>query len=277
VLRFETWTISRHTEPDAEPTTHAIQCAACGEKSLVFDELAPAQLWALKHAGLNPTHRAYREIIARPWQARPTDEARPMQRAPLELVLTGDRLALALPRPDMVTEYHRWETDPGTVLGLGAGQPISFDRFQARFASGCTSTSYSMFEVITTAQSQPVGNVALSVDLEQKTAEYVIVLAPEHRGRGYATEATSLTLTWAFQHAGLRMVWLKVLEPNAAAIAAYARAGFQPAGHLRQAGQWLGEPVDELLMDCLPGDVPHLSYAQPAVGAPPDAREEGTS
>lgn len=188
---------------------------------------------------------------------------------------TGNRLALAPTRPDMVTEYHRWETDPGTVLGLGAGEPITLERFQARFANGCTSASYSMFEVVT-AQGEPVGNVALSADLHQGTAEYVIVLAPEHRGRGYATEATSLALAYAFGAAGLRMVWLKVLAPNAAAITAYTRAGFQHAGRIRQAGQWNGQPVDELLMDCLPADVPHLSYAQPAVGTHRDVGEEGT-
>lgn len=197
----------------------------------------------------------------------------PAQHIPL---LSGDRLALALPRPGMVAEYHRWETDPGTVLGLGAGEPITLDRFQTRFTAGCTSASYSMFEVVTVDQGEPIGNVALSADLHAGTAEYVIVLAPEYRGHGYATEATSLALGYAFGVAELRMVWLKVLAPNAAAIAAYTRAGFQPAGRLRRAGQWLGRPVDELLMDCLPGDVPHLSYARYAVGTHRDPRGEVT-
>lgn len=196
--------------------------------------------------------------------------------APLAPLLPGDRLSLAPPRPGMVAEYHRWETDPGAVLGLGAGEPISFDRFEARFTTGCTSERYSMFEVVTVDQGVPVGNVALSADLHANTAEYVIVLAPEQRGRGYATEASSLALAYAFGVAGLGMVWLKVLSPNAAAIAAYTRAGFQPAGRLRRAGQWNGRPVDELLMDCLPGDVPHLSYARYAVGTRQDSREEGT-
>jgi RimJ/RimL family protein N-acetyltransferase len=170
-------------------------------------------------------------------------------------ILTGDRLALAPVRPDRIAEYHRWETDPGTVRGLGAGEPITLARFEARFTAGCTSASYSMFEVVT-GRGEPVGNVALSADLHNDTAEYVIVLAPEHRGHGYATEATRLTLRYAFGTAGLRMVWLKVLEPNTRAIAAYTRAGFRPAGRLRQAGQWDGQPCDELLMDCLPGDIP---------------------
>jgi hypothetical protein len=48
------------------------------------------------------------------------------------------------------------------------------------------------------------------------------------------------------------MAWLKVRAPNTAAMAAYTNAGFSPAGRLRQAGQWLGEPVDKVLTDCQP-------------------------
>jgi RimJ/RimL family protein N-acetyltransferase len=60
-----------------------------------------------------------------------------------------------------------------------------------------------------------------------RTAEFVILLAPESRGKGLAAEATALTLRLAFRYAALRMVWLKVPEPNAAAITAHQKAGFQ--------------------------------------------------
>ncbi|MCW2899275.1 MAG: hypothetical protein JWO67_1540 [Streptosporangiaceae bacterium] len=74
VLRFVAWTITPHQDPDAEPITHAMQCAACGEQSLTFEEIEPAQLWALKHAGLT-RHDTYREAITRPWRARPAEGA----------------------------------------------------------------------------------------------------------------------------------------------------------------------------------------------------------
>ncbi|TKA11833.1 DUF7848 domain-containing protein [Actinacidiphila oryziradicis] len=74
LLRFVPWTISPNREPDAEPITHAMQCTACGEKSLPFKEIEPAQLWALKHAG-RTRHHTYREIITRPWRAVPAEGA----------------------------------------------------------------------------------------------------------------------------------------------------------------------------------------------------------
>lgn len=93
------------------------------------------------------------------------------------------------------------------------------------------------------------------------------LLAPESRGQGLATEATRLTLDWAFHLAHLRMVWLKVLAPNTAGITAYQRAGFRQAGRLRQAGYWLGEVVDELLMDAVRADFPGPSAVRDTFGS----------
>ncbi|MFE2041099.1 GNAT family N-acetyltransferase [Streptomyces sp. NPDC059477] len=114
--------------------------------------------------------------------------------------------------------------------------------------------------------STPVGTTVLEVNTYVRTAEFVIVLAPEQRGKGYATEAARPTLDWAFHLAALRVVWLKVLEPNRAGIVAYEKAGFRPAGRLRRSGYWLGKPVDELIMDAIPEDIPGPSAVAAAAG-----------
>ncbi|MGW7575281.1 GNAT family N-acetyltransferase [Streptomyces sp. NPDC054765] len=125
---------------------------------------------------------------------------------------------------------------------------------------------FQQFEVVRLDDSTAVGMTILEVNPYVRTAEFVIVLAPEERGKGYATEAARLTLDWAFHLAHLRMVWLKVLEPNRAGIAAYEKAGFRPSGRLRQSGYWLGQPVDELLMDALPEDFPGPSAVTGTLG-----------
>ena len=66
------------------------------------------------------------------------------------------------------------------------------------------------------------------------------MLGAHARHRGLGTAATRLTLDYAFHVTNLRMVWLKVLAPNTAAIRAYEKAGFQHVGAVRQAGYWLG-------------------------------------
>ncbi|MFG2228287.1 GNAT family N-acetyltransferase [Streptomyces sp. NPDC048644] len=74
---------------------------------------------------------------------------------------------------------------------------------------------------------------------------------PEARGRGLGAAATRLTLDYAFHITSLRMVWLKVLAPNTAGIRAYEKAGFHPAGNLREAGYWIGQMYDEFIMDAV--------------------------
>ncbi|SDM74512.1 GNAT family N-acetyltransferase [Actinacidiphila guanduensis] len=178
----------------------------------------------------------------------------PHSPAPLPLRV-GERLALAPAREDMMQEYHRWETDPATVVGFGARWPVSWDVFRARFLSSHTSAHYQLFEVVTADGAEPVGTTALNVDQAVNTAEFTLVIAPEHRGRGYAAEATGLTLDWAFAIASLSAVWLEVLAPHTAAVNAYLKAGFRPAGRLRSAGLWQGRRVDKLLLDCVADDL----------------------
>lgn len=206
----------------------------------------------------------------------------PRPTAPLPL-RAGERLALALAREEMMQDYHRWETDPATVVGFGARWPVSWDVFRARFRSSHTSAHYQLFEVVTADGAVPVGTTSLSVDQAVNSAEFTVVIAPEQRGRGYATEATALTLDWAFTIASLNSVWLEVLAPHTAAVTAYLKAGFRTAGRLRSAGLWQGRRVDKLLLDCVPADLPHLrDTAEPARPGPPagstgSARPEGSA
>ncbi|MEU1675112.1 hypothetical protein ABZ752_24280 [Streptomyces roseifaciens] len=69
VYRFGIWTLTPDLEPDAEPVTYAMQCAVCEERSEPAEDLTTAQTWTFRHAGRNPSHHTYREVITRPWRA----------------------------------------------------------------------------------------------------------------------------------------------------------------------------------------------------------------
>ncbi|MBZ6173359.1 GNAT family N-acetyltransferase [Streptomyces olivaceus] len=182
------------------------------------------------------------------------------------ILLSGELLALAMPRQDMLPRYHQWENDARTILGYGNQWAQSWETRAAGYERQRGNERFQQFEVVRLDDNTPVGMTILEVNTYVRTAEFVVVLSPEERGKGYATEAARLTLDWAFHLAHLRMVWLKVLEPNVAGIKAYEKAGFRPAGRLRQSGYWLGEPVDELLMDALPADFPGPSAVRSALG-----------
>ncbi|WP_327173563.1 GNAT family N-acetyltransferase [Streptomyces sp. NBC_01336] len=169
--------------------------------------------------------------------------------------IAAETCALGPYRPDLVETYWRWEQDPGLLVGYGRQSPQSLEARTEGMAAQLRGSNI-RFTVYDTAKDTPVpvGVTTLLPDDSVRTAEFIVMLGPEARGRGLGTQATRLTLDYAFHITNLRMVWLKVLAPNTAGIHAYERAGFQRAGVLRQAGYWLGEVCDEVLMDALATD-----------------------
>ena len=151
--------------------------------------------------------------------------------------------------------YWRWEQDPALLVGYGRQQPESLEaRTEGIAHQLCGSNIRFTVYDLTGEAPVPAGVTTLLPDAAVRTAEYVVMLAPEARGKGLGTAATRLTLDYAFHITNLRMVWLKVLAPNKAGVRAYEKAGFKAAGTLREAGYWLGQVCDEVIMDALASD-----------------------
>lgn len=171
------------------------------------------------------------------------------------LWLRGERAALGPFSRDLVERYWRWEQDPQALIGYGRQTPESLEARIAGYESQARSmdqqTRFAIYDLTADECPRPVGTSALRIDHYVRTAEFVMLLGPEGRGRRLAAEATRLTLDYGFHITALRMVWLKVLQHNIPAIRAYEQAGFKPAGRLRNGGYWLGGVCDELMMDAL--------------------------
>jgi diamine N-acetyltransferase len=173
--------------------------------------------------------------------------------------LRGTRAGLGPLRADLVPTYWTWENEPGALHGYGRQVPDSLENRTEGYGHQTRNTLNQLrFTVYRIDQDDPTpaGLTTLLIDHQVRTAEYLILLAPHARGQHLATEATLLTLGYGFHITALRMIWLKVLEPNINAIHTYTAAGFKPAGRFRQAGYWHGQPCDELLMDTLREDYP---------------------
>ncbi|MEU3016112.1 GNAT family protein [Nocardiopsis sp. NPDC007018] len=171
----------------------------------------------------------------------------------------ADGIALGALRADLVREYWRWESDPGAVLGYGRQIPESVEsRAEGLEHQLRGAPDQARFTVYNTrgAEPAPCGLASLLIDHQVRTAEFVLVIAPEARGEGVGTTTTRLTLDYAFHIIGLEMVWLKVLEPNTAGRTAYTKAGFREVGTIRSAGRWRGGRCGEVVMDALPEDFP---------------------
>ena len=110
------------------------------------------------------------------------------------------------------------------------------------------------FMVYDLSDGAPVGTAGLmAIDWRMRRATFGIALG-ERRGTGLGTEATRLTLDWAFNMLGLHNVMLTVLPTNTAAIRAYEKAGFKRIGLRRDALSVRGGRGDEVLMDAVAGE-----------------------
>jgi diamine N-acetyltransferase len=168
------------------------------------------------------------------------------------LWISSGNAALGPYRADLVETYWRWEQDPGLLVGYGRQAPVSLETRTEGMAAQLRGSNIRFTVYDTTKdEPEPVGVTTLLPDDAVRTAEYIVMLAPQARGRGLGTKATRLTLDYGFHVSNLRMIWLKVLAPNVAGICAYEHAGFHHAGTLRQSGYWLGGVCDELIMDAL--------------------------
>ena len=97
-----------------------------------------------------------------------------------------------------------------------------------------------------------VGDLATCVDAdEHRQLEVGFTLAPEHQGKGYATEALRGLLAYAFDTLGMHRVIAVTDADNAAAAALLTRVGFRKEAHFRDniffKGAWGSELVFAML------------------------------
>lgn len=179
--------------------------------------------------------------------------------------LGNDRCGLGPLRRDLVELYWQWENEPQVMTGYGRQTPESLDERTAGLDSQMRHTmNQARFTVydLTRGEPTPVGTTDLVIQHRWRNAEFFILLGEAGRGHGIGTEASRLTLDYAFHVTNLRNVYLTVLAPNTAAIRAYEKAGFRTIGERRNSGYWLGQRVNEVLMDAIPEDFPGPSIVK---------------
>ncbi len=177
----------------------------------------------------------------------------------VEYLIAGDRAALGALRRDLADTYARWmnrlEVRTGLMnLGILDAEAEGEWLAEAAKQNAEMRPTQANFTIYDRRDGEAVGTSALmNVDYAHGRARFGILLG-ERRGQGLGTEATRLTLDWAFHVMGLRNVMLEVFPWNEAAIRAYERAGFRHVGRRRDALASGGRRFDEVIMDAIPED-----------------------
>ena len=154
--------------------------------------------------------------------------------------LTGQRLYLrALEASDIGEEYVGWLNDPEVTRFLGTGKfpttPESLRRYLERFQDPATNL---IFAIVDRQTERHIGNVTLNhINWITKTADTGLIIGrKEFWGKGYAFEAWTLLLEYAFERLGLRKIIAVAVDRHAGSLTVLKKLGFRVEGVLR--GEW---------------------------------------
>lgn len=88
-------------------------------------------------------------------------------------------------------------------------------------------------------ESEPIGTAGVMIDAIDVRGEIGYAIAPEHWGKGYATQASRAFCGWCFDSLGLRKLTAHYMVHNAASGRVLEKLGFAREGLLRgQAFKW---------------------------------------
>ena len=164
-------------------------------------------------------------------------------------MLAGTKVYLRGLEQGDLERTHRWVNDPEIVDAVGVRAPISLEQQRQWYENLCRDRSKVVLAICLKEGDAHIGNTSLrDIDPVHRHAMFSIFIGDRSaRGGGTGSEATRLTLRYAFEVLNLHRVWLKTSSDNAGAVAMYQKLGFQQEGCLRQHEFKNGRYVDKLL------------------------------
>jgi RimJ/RimL family protein N-acetyltransferase len=159
------------------------------------------------------------------------------------IFLEGKRVTLRpIEREDLDFEV-RHRNNPRIRRPLTLPTPVNREQAESRFERHTESDDGISLWVC--ADEQRVGKIILfDMNETHGTSEIAYWLVPDVWGNGYASEAVSLFIEYAFAERRLHKVSAHVLVENEPSQAVLERVGFEREGHLRDARYVEGEHRD---------------------------------
>lgn len=171
--------------------------------------------------------------------------------------IRGRQVALGPLRRDLIPLFVEWLNDFDVTRTIALLQrPMTAEMEEQWYAKVSVSERDVVFVVYDLPSLRPIGTAGLhDIDFAHGTAEFGILIGDKALwGRGYGTEAVSLTVAYGFEQLGLHNIMLRVFANNERAARIYERVGFRHMGVRREASWAEGGRIDIIYMDCLRGD-----------------------
>lgn len=162
----------------------------------------------------------------------------------------GRTVAFTPIEPDDAGLIQHWRSDPVAAHETGIW-PGALHELRERIEGWIDDRTRDDFLVLL-PDGTPAGHISLSdEDFVDGTAEAYLLLAPEHRGQGYAADALAALTDLAFGELPLQRIEAVTHTDNTAALAVLAGAGFVREGVRRSACLHRGRRYDSALLSLL--------------------------
>jgi diamine N-acetyltransferase len=170
------------------------------------------------------------------------------------VTLSGEHVALGPMQREHIGLLVRWLHGYELQRTTSHFRPVTHEALTQHFERAMQATDEVHFTMYAQPSLRPIGGTNLT-QITERTATFAIAIGEDEcRGKGYGTEATRLTLDYAFNVLGVHNVLLTVHADNEAGVRAYRRAGFREIGRRREVLEKGGALIDIVYMDCLPAD-----------------------
>ena len=170
--------------------------------------------------------------------------------------IVTQRLSLTRLRPDDAAALFTYRSDPA-VARYQTWLPASLEEVRAfigdqQSAAFDTPGEWSQLGLRLIGSPRLVGDAGIRIPADRPDeAEIGITIAPEHQGRGLATEAVAALLDHLFVVLGKRRVSASVDPRNLASVAVLTKVGMHPETYVPESVQIRGEWVDDLVFALL--------------------------
>ncbi|WP_458206325.1 GNAT family N-acetyltransferase [Haladaptatus sp. NG-SE-30] len=150
---------------------------------------------------------------------------------PGPVFLEGDRVELRTTEREDLDLLQQARSNPDLRRSLGFLQPYSHEQVEEFYENTITANNGDANFVVC-VDGEPIGEASL-FGIERDHGEIAYWIDTDWQGEGYATEAVSLLLDYAFDTRGLHRIVAKVAAFNEASQALVERLGFAQEGRLR--------------------------------------------
>ena len=184
---------------------------------------------------------------------KPEAASESASRAIARVSLSGGGVALSPALPDDLGNLFLWLNDAKAALQDMPYRPVDCLVFKEWLDQQARQSAQVLFIIRTLQPSRAIGFVLFkNLNPVFRAAELGVRIGDEgDRDKGHGSAGLKLALDYAWNTLNLKRVWLTTLAGNARAIAAYARAGFEQEGVMRQAAFIGGRWTDVVMMSAL--------------------------